>query len=79
MKVRVRFFASLRELVGQGQVEMELAPATTIAQLREIMNRRFPGLERASVRLAVNTQFAEPGQVLHEGDEIAWLPPLSGG
>ena len=79
MKIRVRFFASFRELVGHSQLELELASSTTVSQLRELINRRFPSLENASGRVAVNTQFAEPGQVLQEGDEVALLPPLSGG
>ncbi|HEX77395.1 MAG TPA: molybdopterin converting factor subunit 1 [Dehalococcoidia bacterium] len=79
MKIRVRFFAGLRELAGHRQIELEVPPATTVASLRELVGDRFPGLKRAPAQVAVNAEFAPPEQVLQAGDEVALLPPMSGG
>jgi molybdopterin synthase catalytic subunit len=82
MNVRVRLFAILRERAGRDAVEVELAEGATVADaLRELA--RLPGLEepiaRMPLRMAVNREYAEPGTRLGSGDELALIPPISGG
>jgi len=81
MKLTVRLFAILRESAGSDRVEIELPEGATAADALEAL-RAAPGLdvlERLPVRLAVNREYAEPGTELAEGDELAAVPPVSGG
>jgi MoaE-MoaD fusion protein len=81
MKLTVRLFAMLRESAGSDHVEIELPEGATAADALEAL-RSAPGLEvleRLPVRLAVNREYAGPGTELAEGDELAAVPPVSGG
>lgn len=79
MKVKVRFFASCREIAGQPQVELELTKGETVSSVLNKIRHDFPRLSLADILVAVNQEFAAPGYVLHEGDEVALIPPVSGG
>jgi molybdopterin synthase catalytic subunit len=71
----------LRESAGSDRVEIELPEGATAADALEAL-RATPGLdvlERLPVRLAVNREYAEPGTELADGDELAAVPPVSGG
>ena len=81
MDVTVKFFATYREIAGLRETRVEL-PAG--AKLRDLLERLFgahPKLEghRASMLLAVNQEFADADVTLRPGDEVALLPPVSGG
>jgi molybdopterin converting factor subunit 1 len=81
MKLKVRLFAMLRERAGRDSVEIELPAGATVADAILAL-REQPGLElldRLPVRLAVNRQYADPGQQVAAGDELAAIPPVSGG
>lgn len=75
MRVQVRLFATLREARGAELVEVELPEGTTAAGAFAALFD-LPGLR---VGYAVNTAFVSPDTPLHEGDELALLPPLGGG
>jgi molybdopterin synthase catalytic subunit len=81
MRVQVLFFGMLKELAGASSAELELPAGATAAELWTALNRQKPALARfqKSVALAINQQYSEPGAVLQEGDEVALLPPVSGG
>jgi molybdopterin converting factor subunit 1 len=81
MKLTVRLFAMLRERAGRDSVEIELPAGATVADAILAL-REQPGLElldRLPVRLAVNREYADPGQPVSAGDELAAIPPVSGG
>ena len=81
MRVSVRLFASLRELAGADRVELDLGdPATPEAAWRGLVERH-PTLasRRASLAAAVNRRYARFDEPLREGDEVAFIPPVSGG
>jgi MoaE-MoaD fusion protein len=82
MRVSVRLFAVLRELAGRDSLELELADGATVADAIEAL-RSEPGLgeplTRMSVALAVNREYAAPETALETGDELALVPPVSGG
>jgi molybdopterin synthase catalytic subunit/molybdopterin converting factor small subunit len=81
MKLTVRLFAMLRERAGADSVEIELPEGATAADALEAL-RSMPGLDeldRLPLRLAVNREYAEPGLELAPGDELAAVPPVSGG
>jgi molybdopterin converting factor subunit 1 len=81
MTVTARFFAVLRERMGQAAAQVQMAPGETVAALWETIVAERPELRdlRAATRFAVNGQYATPETRLHDGDEVAFLPPMSGG
>jgi molybdopterin synthase catalytic subunit len=82
MIVHVRLFAILRERAGRDSVELELPARATVADaLRGLAAIDPLGelLERLPVRLAVNRDYGSPETVLEPGDELALIPPVSGG
>lgn len=81
MRVRVRLFASLREAVGQGEVELDLPDGATPEEAWRRLARAHPGLprRRTSMATAVNRHYAPFDTPLAEGDEVAFIPPVSGG
>lgn len=79
--MRVLFFAQLKDATGCSECDLAVAePLSEEAFWREL-ERRFPGLERhrAVVRLACNGEYAAAGTQLTDGDEVALIPPVSGG
>jgi molybdopterin synthase catalytic subunit len=82
MSVEVRLFAMLRERAGARTVELRLRPGATVGDaLRALAEHGALGelLERLPVRLAVNRDYASESTVLSPGDELALIPPVSGG
>ncbi|HUA00143.1 MAG TPA: molybdenum cofactor biosynthesis protein MoaE [Candidatus Aquilonibacter sp.] len=81
MRVRVLFFGQLREITGVTQEETDLSDGARVEDLFERYGRRFPGLVdfRASIAASVNQEYALWRSPLANGDEVAFLPPVSGG
>jgi len=81
MKVRVRFFAALREHVDRAEVVWELGPQQTVGDLWDALQNAFPGLGGLSghVAFAVNQEYVDSAHCLHDNDEVAIIPPVSGG
>lgn len=74
------FFAQLRQVCGTEVAEID-ADGVDRTRLWELLLARWPGLEthRAGVRLARNGAYAEPCEIFQAGDEVALIPPVSGG
>ena len=80
MKVKVRYFASIRDRIGLDQEEVETPSGTTLSALYEELKATYEVLgEWDRVLLAVNGEYMEPEQSLSEEDVIAVFPPVSGG
>jgi len=82
MTVHVRLFAILRERVGCDSLEIELGEGATVADAIERLSANEPLAElfaRMPLLLAVNRTYAQPETVLRAGDELALVPPISGG
>lgn len=81
MRVRALFFALYRDLAGTPELELELPAGSTAAALVEIVRGRGADFARfpAEPVLAVNQEYASLDVLLHDGDEIAFLPPVAGG
>jgi molybdopterin converting factor subunit 1 len=79
MRVKVLFFALYREQTGLEATQLELPTGTTIQQARQQLQTLYPRLSLAGGVAAVNQQFAQPSRELQDGDELALLPPVSGG
>ena len=80
MKVKVRYFASIRDLIGLDQEEVETPSETTLGALYEKLKATHEDLgEWNRVLLAVNGEYMKQDQGLSEGDVVAVFPPVSGG
>jgi molybdopterin converting factor subunit 1 len=81
MRVRVRLFAIQRELAGAREVAIDLPDGATIEAAWAALVARHPTLApgRPAVRFARNAEYAPPDTALAEGDEVAVIPPVSGG
>jgi MoaD family protein len=81
LRVRIRLFAIQRELAGAREIALELAPAATIEDAWTALVERHPVLApgRPAVRFARNGEYADPQTTLADGDELAVIPPVSGG
>jgi len=81
MQVTVKFFATYREVVGRRELKVELEDGATLRDLRGVIYASHPRLKgfEETMLLAVNQELADPGAPLRDGDEVALLPPVSGG
>jgi molybdopterin converting factor subunit 1 len=78
--VTVRYFAAAREAAGTASERVRVADGATVGDLRRTLAGRHPALGRlASVRVAVDEEFAADEAALAEGAVVALLPPVSGG
>jgi molybdopterin converting factor subunit 1 len=81
MRIKVLFFGLTHDLTGLREEQVELGEGETLQALRRFYEKRFPRLGElaGSLLFAVNQQVADPMHILHEGDEVAFMPPVSGG
>ncbi|MGK5051937.1 molybdopterin converting factor subunit 1 [Janthinobacterium sp. RB2P8] len=85
MKINLRFFASVRELVGTAQEVLEVAaPQLTVGEVRALLIARGGNWEYAlaqgrALRMAHNQVMCDADTVIAEGDEVAFFPPVTGG
>ena len=81
VKVRVLFFASLRERVGRGEMDCDLPDRSTVGDLWRMVCGENRDLEEigASLSFAVNREYVDRAAPLRDGDEVAFIPPVSGG
>jgi molybdopterin converting factor subunit 1 len=80
LRVKVLYFASLRELFGKSEETVTLPPST-VGELLSLLGARVPAFaeRRSFVRVARNEEFAGEGERLADGDVVALLPPVAGG
>ena len=81
MRVTVRLFARLRDLAGTGELVREVPDTATVGTVWATLTRDVPSLAQyeGSMSVAVNAEYARMAAALHDGDEVAFLPPVSGG
>jgi MoaD family protein len=81
MKIRVKLFASFRDIVGGKEEEVEITEGTTVQMLLDSYIERFPEMARYRdhIILSVNKEYGAAGLELKDGDEVSFLPPVSGG
>lgn len=79
--VRVLFFAQLKDVAGCSECSLAPNRPITADELWAALCGKFPGLaeRRSSVRLARNSEYATPDALFHDTDEVALIPPVSGG
>ena len=81
MRVRVRLFASLREAAGRPEVALDLSPGASAEDAWEALAADHPPLaaKRANLAASVNRRYAPFDTPLEDGDEVVFIPPVSGG
>ena len=81
MRVTIRLFARLRELAATGELERQVAEGSTARATWDTLTAEFPALAdySAIVSCAVNEEYAPWDRPIRDGDEVAFLPPVSGG
>src|SRR3989338_9714365 len=81
MKAKVRLFARLADLAGTRETELELGEGLSVAEAFRVLCQRFPEMadHAGSLMYAVNAEYVSPDHPLRAGDELAPIPPASGG
>jgi molybdopterin converting factor subunit 1 len=81
MRVTIRLFARLREAAGRDLFTCDVPAGASVGDVWRRLAETYPALAPfgSSVSCAVNADFARPGARVHDGDEVAFLPPVSGG
>jgi molybdopterin converting factor subunit 1 len=75
----LRYFASIREAVGRREETLDVPDGATVAAVWERLVGAHPQLRGQRYRPAVNQEYTAPSAVLQEGDEVVFIPPVSGG
>jgi molybdopterin converting factor subunit 1 len=81
MNVTVKLFAGARELADRSEIVVELPPGADVAELRTALAASVPQLTPLAQRsmISVNSEYAGDASPITEGDEVALIPPVSGG
>ena len=81
MRITVKLYAAVRDIVGTKEETVEFKEGTTVGTLLDDYIRRFPQIGRYKdhLILSVNKEYGAPSRLLREGDEVSFLPPVSGG
>ena len=81
MRVTVRLFARLRDIAGAAELSRDIAAGATIGDVWRQLAAEFPELSRyeRSISSAINADYARMDSRVGDGDEVAFLPPVSGG
>ncbi len=81
MRVKVRLFARLRDVAGTGEVTCEVGAGARVSDVWRSVVEQYPAAAAhgSSVSAAVNEEYARMDAAVSDGDEVAFLPPVSGG
>jgi molybdopterin synthase catalytic subunit len=81
MQIKVRYFASLREITGLGEEQLEIPEGATVEIVQEILSTRYPSLQSILSKCiyAVNRAYSQAETSLKAQDEIVFIPPMGGG
>jgi len=81
MKIRVRLFAAMKDIIGRREIVLEVPEGTTASELLRRFAVEYPRLQalQPSLLVAVNREYVEAARALKDGDEVAYIPPVSGG
>ena len=79
LRIQVRLFAAYRETVGTGRIETAVPAGARVSDLLGTLRAQYPGLAATQGLIAVNREYVGEQFALHDGDEVALIPPVSGG
>ena len=79
MKINVLLFGVLTEVTGETNLQVDAEGISDLTDLHKFLVQQYPGLEAKTFQYAVNQSISSAGHPLYAGDEVALLPPFSGG
>ena len=81
MRINVRLFARLRDIVGVGEIAIKVPDGATVSTVWDQLMGEYPDLRayRETISAAVNADYSRMDAPVGDGDEVAFLPPVSGG
>ena len=80
LQLKILAFGITKDIVGGSSFEVTLAEGSTVSDLKNYLKEQFPAMgDLAALLIAVNSEYGEETQVLKKGDDIALIPPVSGG
>ncbi|MCW5850381.1 MAG: MoaD/ThiS family protein [Anaerolineae bacterium] len=79
ISLTIHLFAAYREAVGSRQITLQVQPEATVADVWRALQAQYSGLRTPRPAAAVNEDYAALDTVVHDGDHVAFLPPVSGG
>lgn len=79
IRVHVRLFASYREAARASKIDTDLPSGARVTELIDVLAGSIPSLHSTRGLVAVNHEYVTMDAVLHDGDEVALIPPVSGG
>ena len=81
--ITLKYFASLRDIAEKEEASLDIENPITIDQLSDIISKTTPKMgaiiREKKVMISVNEEMASADTIIHDGDEVAFLPPFSGG
>ena len=80
MNIKILLFGVTRDIIGDSTLDIEISDSQNVGDMMKELKTRFPDLNRLkSLLVAVNNEYAEEDKILNQSDEIALIPPVSGG
>jgi molybdopterin synthase sulfur carrier subunit len=80
MRVNILLFGITKDLIGKQHLQLELPAKVTVSGFKKVLQEKYPELvELNSLAIAVNSEYANDSVMIQENDEIALIPPVSGG
>jgi len=79
MNIKLLLFAQAREIAGDSEIDLILPEESDVGALIRLLTTRFPAFSQLEMKAAVNSEYVEDNHRLHNGDEVAIIPPISGG
>lgn len=81
MKIKALFFASCRDIVGNREMALDIEEGSRVKELRKKLLANYPRLATLDevLSIAVNSEYVDDTTLLNPGDEVAFIPPVSGG
>ncbi|MCG1010216.1 molybdopterin converting factor subunit 1 [Salinicoccus sp. ID82-1] len=77
--MKVMLFAGLKEKTGEGRIQLETPSSLTAGELKQEIYMQYPSLEGDVFQIACNESFVKDDHIVDENDEVALIPPVSGG
>ena len=81
MKIKILFFASCRDIVGTKELDLEVQEGFRVRDLKRNLLEEYPRLAALNdvLSVAINAEYVDESVLLNPGDEVAFIPPVSGG
>ena len=81
MKIKALFFAACRDIVGNRELDLDVGEGSQVEDLKNVLVVKYPELATINnvLSIAVNAEYVDGNAILNPGDEVAFIPPVSGG